>query len=457
MSAKLARLQVVLYGRQAGLIERKNGTMTFQYERRYLDSRRPTPLSLSMPLAETAYSNRFLEAFLRGLLPDNADVRQRWARRFGLRDRDTFGLVAELGSDAAGGALFLRDDAEPLPGTLEPASEGDIAQRLRRLRADEGDWRRDDEHWSLAGAQSKFTLRRTGQGWAFAHGPEPTTHIVKPGISHIPGQALTEHVSQRAAGALGLEVAETEYVEFDGQPAIVVTRFDRMMRDGVLTRVHTEDLCQAFGIDPSRKYEEHQGKGVAEIARLLRTTSGQPAVEGFTRAVIVNHLLGAPDAHSKNYSVLLLGSTVLLAPLYDIASGLTADRDGDLRYPKGAMSIGGEREFGCVHGRHWDAFAQRVGLPAEQVREWVRQDAAALPGALADAIAGVPARSRQRAELKRVLVPRVAALCSTVTAALDKVPPARRTGPLPGRAIVKAAPSRQAAPAPPPSDGETWG
>ena len=47
---------------------------------------------------------------------------------------------------------------------------------------------------------------------------------------------------------------------------------------------------------------------------------------------------------------MLAGSAVQLADLYDIASGLTATRDGNLRFPKAAMSIGGERGFGDLRG-----------------------------------------------------------------------------------------------------------
>lgn len=462
MSARLRRLVVVLYGCRAGVIERGQGTLTFTYDEGYLAQGRATPLSLSMPLGRTPYPNRLVEAHLRGLLPDNADVRQRWARYFGLKDRDTFGLIAALGQDAPGGALYLPEDSWEqdlaATGRLEPVGEPEIAERLRRLRADAGDWLGDDEHWSLAGVQSKFTLRATDGGWAYPHGVEPSTHIVKPGISHIPGQALTEHVSQRALGTLGLIVAPTQYVEFEDQPAIVVTRFDRVVRDGTLLRVHQEDLCQAFGLDPARKYEADRGPGVARIADLLRTASGEDAVGGFARAVIANHLLGAPDAHAKNYSLLLAGPTTRLAPLYDVASGLLADREGALRYRKGAMSIGGERAFGQVHGRHWDAFAARCGLPPQQVRDWVRQTAATLPDALTDAIGSVPRTARHRQELSTVLVPRVVALGRIAVSALDEPEPLRRTGPDPAETIAAAALGAAGRPAQgQPGDNSTWG
>ena len=49
---------------------------------------------------------------------------------------------------------------------------------------------------------------------------------------------------------------------------------------------------------------------------------GEDAVRRFADALIWNWLIGGTDAHAKNYSVLLAGDQVRLAPLYDIASAL---------------------------------------------------------------------------------------------------------------------------------------
>ncbi len=58
-------------------------------------------------------------------------------------------------------------------------------------------------------------------------------------------------------------------------------------------------------------------------------------------------MIGAPDAHAKNYSLLLgVGGRALLAKMYDVASGLCYDelrRKGRL-----AMAIWGEHRFGRV-------------------------------------------------------------------------------------------------------------
>jgi HipA-like protein len=78
---------------------------------------RVTHLSLSMPPARTPYPSRYIEMYLRGLLPDNDDVCQRWTDHFGLRDRDAFGLIACDGADCAGGAVFLPVWTQPRPAT----------------------------------------------------------------------------------------------------------------------------------------------------------------------------------------------------------------------------------------------------------------------------------------------------------------------------------------------------
>ncbi|MCL2826937.1 MAG: HipA domain-containing protein, partial [Eggerthellaceae bacterium] len=268
-------LAFTLYGRRAGTITRDGGRLSLEYDDGYLSEPMATPLSLSLPLSGKTHHGRPIEAYLRGLLPDHDEVRRRWAQAFGLRDRDTFGLVAAIGLDCAGGAMFVPEDeverALSRKGRAEPLTEEQIGSHLRLLRQDEAAWHvQDGEHWSLAGGQSKFTLVKTKHGWARASGSMASTHIVKPGVSRIPAQALTEHVSMRALALLGEQVAQSTYYEFDGEPAIIVERFDRLTAlTGQVTRLHSEDLVQSFGLDPSRKYESDGGPGVARISSLL--------------------------------------------------------------------------------------------------------------------------------------------------------------------------------------------
>ncbi|MGN6245173.1 MAG: type II toxin-antitoxin system HipA family toxin [Motilibacteraceae bacterium] len=445
MSARRQRhLSVYLYDRLAGVLAQPTGSLSFTYEPDYAADPDATPLSLSMPLPQRAHGNKAVTAYLKGLLPDNETVRRRWAARFGVRDGDLFGLVAAVGSDAAGGAIFLPPDVPPTAhGHLEPVSEAQIAERLRRLREDETDWLDDEEHWSLAGAQAKFTLRATDSGWAVAHGLEPSTHIIKPGITRVPAHAATEHVSMRAAAALGLDVARTDFRLFEDQPAIVVTRFDRLVAaSGQILRVHQEDLLQALALDPSRKYEADSGPGVQRIVRLFRSLPADfaaDAIARFAQALIVNAVLGAPDAHAKNYALLHAGAAVRLAPLYDLASGLLGERGGTLRYPRSAMSIGGERAFGALQRTHWDGLARATGLPVDQITDWVSAYATAAPDALADAINALPRTTPDRDLLTGALLPRVTALAQMTAQGLTQTTRPPRTRKTPADTIHAAA------------------
>lgn len=426
MTAPTRALTVSLYGKQAGTIVQSGGTMSFQYDQAYLRGAFATPLSLSMPLVEIEYKRKTIEAFLKGLLPDNQQVRQRWAQHFGLRNGDTFGLIAAIGQDAAGGAVFTDQLTTETGGRLEPISTRQIAARIRGLREDETDWLEQDEHWSLAGAQSKFTLRATEQGWATSYGTEPSTHIVKPGMFQLNAHALIEHVSMRACANLGMVVADTEFVRFGKESAIVIQRFDRRANsEKEIVRVHQEDMCQALSLVPDKKYEAHGGPGVARIVRLLHEYTTDDSAQRFVQAVIANYLLGAPDAHAKNYSILLARDSATLAPLYDVGSGLTHVRDSRLRYPKAAMSTGGERRFGEIAARNWTKFSHAIGYPEVEVRTWVKEYSDRMPDALSDAVRAVPTRTPDRSVLVDVLQPRVKELAKlTAQSLLVTSPPA---------------------------------
>jgi serine/threonine-protein kinase HipA len=95
--------------------------------------------------------------------------------------------------------------------------------------------------------------------------------------------------------------------------------------DGPL-RVHQEDLCQALSVDPSLKYESDGGPGPVRIIEFLREVMdarrARETVWRFVDALAWNWLIAGTDAHAKNYSLLLAGGQIRLAPLYDVASAL---------------------------------------------------------------------------------------------------------------------------------------
>lgn len=96
-------------------------------------------------------------------------------------------------------------------------------------------------------------------------------------------------------------------------------------------------------------------------------------------------IIAGTDAHAKNYSVLLAGDQVRLAPMYDVASALPYD---DMYLPKLrlAMRIGGEYRAERIRGRHWRSFAVKDGLDPHAVLARVDDLARRTPAALEQAI-----------------------------------------------------------------------
>lgn len=83
--------------------------------------------------------------------------------------------------------------------------------------------------------------------------------------------------------------------------------------------MHQEDLCQAFGVRPERKYQNEGGPSPAAVVQLLRDRivpleQAERAVWRFLDALSLNWLIMGTDAHAKNYSLLLSGPQVRLAP-----------------------------------------------------------------------------------------------------------------------------------------------
>ncbi|WP_250444492.1 HipA domain-containing protein [Actinotalea sp. C106] len=384
-------LAVILDGAVVAEVERtRAGAVRLVYR----DGAGPTPLSLSMPVEVGIHTGRVVERYLQGLLPDSPGARAAIAREHGVSGDDPLSLLSAVGLDCAGAAQFCApervESALARAGHLEPVSDGEVEARLGALEMDEdAAWAMPGEHWSLGGAQAKFTLHRARDQWFVAHGAIPSTHIVKPGVRRVALQALVEHVSMRAAEFVGLDVARTDYTSFKSHDAIVITRFDRTVgAEGALLRLHQEDLCQATGTEA--KYEEYGGLGAVDVTTALRDLSPTAArarqnVTAFVDALTFNTVIGAPDAHARNYAVLLDGADVRLAPMYDVASG-AAYAPAPGRPAVASMSVGGELAFDQITSESWLRLGAEVGLDPQGVLDRARELAAVVPSAFERAL-----------------------------------------------------------------------
>jgi serine/threonine-protein kinase HipA len=118
-------------------------------------------------------------------------------------------------------------------------------------------------------------------------------------------------------------------------------------------------MNQALGTRTDAKYDTRVA-GAPQIARLLDRYA---MAWRFVRQLAFNAALGNTDAHAKNYSVLLAGGQVVLAPLYDaVPVHLWPAYSRTFAMPSGAARYPAD-----LGERNWSAFAAQAGLDAGMV------------------------------------------------------------------------------------------
>lgn len=352
------------------LSQASTGALAFCYDPDYSG----VPLSCSMPVGLTVYGDRAVRPYLMGLLPDEESTRAAIGAKFGVSGDNPFKLLAHIGCDCPGAVRVLPLDGEKSPAVtdgLVRLGDKDVAQLLLDIKENaSAAWTGEDGfdgRWSLGGCQAKVALRQQDGCWYRCEGGAPSTHILKPGVAGMANQALVEYLSMRVADAVGLPTACVSYERFADQWAVVIERYDRYFEGENVVRVHQEDLCQALGVSPLRKYADQGGPNTPQIIELLRGT-GASSKENVYRYILYlyfNYLIGATDAHAKNHSLVFYGADkIRLAPLYDVASiapyqSLAPRRRKPLR---AALSIGGENRFGLVGKEHVEKMVENCGL-----------------------------------------------------------------------------------------------
>lgn len=385
-----------------------SGATSFRYAPDWLSSDRAFPISLSMPLSDRRWSGAGATSYFDGLLPDDRAVREKIAVREQAESAGIFDLLAVIGRDCVGALRFVHEGLDPGdPAKMEyrPISDDEIATRIASLAtnplgiyADQDDFR-----ISIAGVQEKTAFLRVDEQWQLPLGPTPTSHIFKPAMKEGPNGAdfsdtpWNEWLCLVLCRTLGLETASAEVQLFDGKPVIIVERFDRIWQDGVLYRLPQEDLCQALGVPPLRKYQSDGGPGIIDILALLNgAVAPHEDRLAFMKAQIVFWLLAAIDGHAKNFSLFLTPGGYKLTPLYDVMSAAPYP-EFPVQKIKLAMAIGNK---GCyrlnqIQLRHFYQTGQKAGLRAQEMDTLfsdlaVRMEDAITEAAARAADAGMP-------------------------------------------------------------------
>jgi serine/threonine-protein kinase HipA len=338
-------------------------------------------ISLSLPAGTEPVGDQLTRAFFDNLLPEN-DQMQRIIDREGLDRADIVDILGHVGGDCPGAISCLPLGAPPIkvPGSLaedyRPLAPDELALIVQRL-ADRQPLPDDIVDPSpVAGVQRKLaiTLLPDGRFALPAEGRKvPTTHILKVPRRAEGADALLEDAACTLARACGFDVSHSRHMPVEGVDTLLIERFDRVIVDDTVYRLHQEDFAQALGLPARLKYERHGTEArrfdTAAVRSVLdRLAHPGQARETFLLATLFNLAIGNTDNHAKNFGILYgLRGERLLAPLYDMLPIRLHDRyTHELAY-----RLGGAAHFDeMTREQMTDLFAE-FGLERGRARRFI--------------------------------------------------------------------------------------
>lgn len=398
-------LGVWLFDQCVGSLSLLEGRLSFSYASQWLSQSDAMALSVSLPLQSEPFDDRHARPYFAGLLPEG-QMRRLIARQFQVSGQNDFALLDHIGGECAGAVTFLPlglslPDA-PRQEDVQWLSEAEVLRVLdelprRPMLAGDGGLR-----LSLAGAQDKLPVVFDGERIGLPLNGSPSSHILKPAIQAVEDSVLNEGFCMDLARVMQLHPANAKVHSVSGRSFLLVERYDRVQVElDQRQRLHQEDFCQALGVVPEMKYQNEGGPDLAQcfdlVRRIMRPSA--PAILRLFDYVIFHALIGNHDAHAKNFSLLYLGKTPTLAPLYDSLSTAVYPT----LTPKMAMKIGGKYKFSEVHAQHWDQLAQDLGLSKALAKRRILELAQALPSAARKLQRSSAARYSGNGVIERIL------------------------------------------------------
>ncbi len=291
-----------------------------------------------------------LQPFLTNMLPEGR-LRSYIADRAGISASDDFAMLWVTGTDLPGAATVVDPAGRPVPPpALRASSPGPDGEPLFRF--------------SLAGVQLKFSAIEAARGGlTIPVDAADGKWIVKlPSLTYR-GVPENEFAMMTLAARCGFAIPEIRLVAIDaidGLPAelerldgnaLAIRRFDRGP-DG--ERIHIEDLCQAFRVQPEEKY---RARSFVDVVRLISTVLGAQQLDEFVRRLTFGIAIANTDMHLKNWSLIYRDPMrPQLSPVYDFLSIKPYTKTNE-----SGLAIGNAREFNAVTGDQLRFLATRAG------------------------------------------------------------------------------------------------
>lgn len=355
----VAQADVYKKGELAAHLTRTTSGVEFRYTEHWVNAGGP-PVATTLPVVPEPVlsTGGAVPAFFAGLLPEG--------RRLGALRRevktsadDELTLVLAVGGDAVGDVQVVPSGHGPerTPARLEVADFAKV--RFRDLLAE---LNIHVDRVGLPGVQDKVSLAMLNLPVALAG----HKYLLKLNPPEYPHLVENEAFFIAAARTSGLRVVDARLVhDADGEPGLVVRRFDRVHSEGREQLLAAEDGCQVLGLHPEAKYRVTTEAVLGRLSALCEAPL--PAAREFLAQAVFAYVSCNGDAHAKNFSI-LQDTTGRWGPAlaYDLP---TSQPYGDNTL---ALSVAGKRD-GNITGSRYVALGVGLGLPERAARRVVAE------------------------------------------------------------------------------------
>lgn len=321
----MTTLRVYFEQRLIGTIEVDKRGPGFTYDSSWIELRGAFPISITMPLKSARISSDIFLPWAANLLPES-DQLHTLGQLLGMARSDVIGLLSAIGGDTAG-ALSIGQPGRTASVQWRPVDSPANLERVIEdlpnkpfLVGEEG------VSMSLAGAQTKLAVAVDDEGRVcIPMNGSPSTHILKPDAPRLWGGVQNEAFCLTLARRMKIATPNLTTGQAGNRTYLLVQRYDRANIGQRWRRLHQEDYCQALGKPPSAKYESNQtgigGPTLKDMFEVTRRYMPPTDIVRLVDMVVFNVLACNTDAHAKNYSIMIRGNGVSLAPMYDVMCG----------------------------------------------------------------------------------------------------------------------------------------
>ena len=328
-------------------------------------------ISPHLPLNENIDSIS-IKYFLENLLPEGRGLED-IISYYRVSKRDVVSILKTVGFETSGALSFTKSSDNE---SFREVSKKELIKRVKEIDEISINFWDNKPRLSLAGVQDKLPVIYKDGKFGLADGKLSSTHILKFQTKRYQNIVLNEYLCLNLAKHCGLKVTNCEILKLDSELVLLVERFDRLLQNSEVKRLHLIDGCQLLDLPPSYKYERNFGSGRdvkhirdgASFAKLFSAVGNTkiPAVSKLKLLdwALFNLLIGNSDAHGKNVSFFVSKNGIELAPFYDIISTIIIENiEHDL-----AMAFGDEFDIDNVLYYDLECFGKDIGLPITLIK-----------------------------------------------------------------------------------------